>query len=257
MSATSRISALAAAAAAALLAGGMMAPQASAATHGLRLTPVSNHAAAGQRIIDPHGRILHSTSSNWAGYSATGGTFTSVSSSWVQPAGSCTSQDSYSAFWIGIDGDGSDSVEQTGSEVDCVDGTPEYYAWYEMYPAYPVNYSNVVRPGDHFTSTVSVSGDTFTLKLSDTTQGWTKTTTKTSSTAEDASAEIIAEAPSSDTVLPLTDFGTVNFSDSTANGEPIGDFDPDQINMASGSTTKATTSALSGGENFSVTWKHS
>ena len=47
-----------------------------------------------------------------------------MSSSWVQPAASCSSQDSYSAFWIGIDGDGSDSVEQTGSEVDCSGGSP-------------------------------------------------------------------------------------------------------------------------------------
>jgi hypothetical protein len=257
MSAISRITGLSAAAAAALLAAGMMAPQANATAQGVHLTPVSGHQLAGHQLVDPHGRILHSTSSNWAGYSATGGTFTSVSSSWVQPAASCNSTTSYSAFWIGIDGDGSDSVEQTGSEVDCVGGSPEYYAWYEMYPAYPVNYSNVVKPGDHFTSTVSVSGTTFTLKLSDTTQGWTKTTTKSSSTAQDASAEIIAEAPSSDTVLPLADFGTVNFTGSTANGEPIGDFSPDQINMASGSTTKATTSALSSGENFSVTWKHS
>ncbi|MDI5961773.1 G1 family endopeptidase [Streptomyces sp. SL13] len=253
MSATFRISALsAAAAAAALLSAAMMAPQAGAVTpHALRMTPM-----AGQRIMDPHGRILHSSSSNWAGYSATGGTFTSVSSSWVQPKGTCTSKDTYAAFWIGIDGDGSDSVEQTGSEVDCSGGSPQYYAWYEMYPAYPVNYTNTVKAGDHFTSTVSVSGSTFTLKLADTTQGWTKTTTKTSSTAEDASAEIIAEAPASDSVLPLTNFGTASFTGATANGEPIGDFDPDQINMASGSTTKATTSALSGGENFSVTWDH-
>ncbi len=253
MSARSRIAVLSVAGVAALLSAAMVAPQASASP----TRPVHNTPVAGHQIMDPHGKILKSTSSNWAGYSATGGTFTSVSSSWVQPAASCSSQDSYSAFWIGIDGDGSDSVEQTGSEVDCSGGSPVYYAWYEMYPAYPVNYSNTVEPGDHFTSTVSASGDTFTLKLSDTTQGWSKTTTKTSSTAEDASAEVIAEAPSSDTVLPLADFGTVNFSNSTANGEAIGDFDPDQINMADGSTTKATTSALSGGENFSVTWDHS
>ncbi len=253
MSASLRIPALSAAAAgAALLAAALAVPQAGAATaHAVRMTPVAQH-----RIMDPHGHILNSTSSNWAGYSATGGTFTSVSASWVQPKGTCTSKTTYSSFWIGIDGDGSDSVEQTGSEVDCSGGSPQYYAWYEMYPAYPVNYSNKVKAGDHFTSTVSVSGSKFTLKLSDTTQGWSKTTTKSSSTAEDASAEIIAEAPSSSSVLPLTNFGTVNFTGATANGQPIGDFGPDQIQMASGSTTKATTSALSGGENFSVTWKH-
>ncbi len=254
MSATTRITALSAAAAAALLSAALVAPHTGATTaQAFRLTPVAGH-----KIMDPHGRILHSSSDNWAGYSATGSSFTSVSSSWVQPAATCGSQTTYSAFWIGIDGDGSDSVEQTGSEVDCSGGSPQYYAWYEMYPAFPVNYTNTVRAGDHFNSTVSTDGSgKFTLTLSDTTQGWTKTTSKTSSTAELASAEVIAEAPASDSVLPLANFGTVNFTNSTANGEPIGDFGPDQINMASGSTTKATTSALSGGENFSITWKHS
>lgn len=68
------------------------------------------------------------------------------------------------------------------------------------------------------------------------------------------SAEVIAEAPSgSGGVLPLSNFGTVSFSNATANGTPFGSLGGlDPINMASGSTTKATTSTISGG-NFSVT----
>jgi hypothetical protein len=256
MSATHRTRALSASAAAtALLAAAFAAapPTAHAAT-AFRLAP----AAAHQLRVAPGARIVHSTSSNWAGYAATGSRFTSVSASWTQPAVSCGSATTYSSFWIGIDGDGSNSVEQTGTEADCSGGRAYYSSWYEMYPAYPVNYSNTVSPGDHFTSTVSVSGSTFTLTLTDVTRGWTKTTTKSSSTAKKYSAEVIAEAPSSSTgVLPLSNFGTASFTNSTANGQPIGNFSPDRINMASGSTTKATTSALSGGGNFSVTWNHS
>lgn len=253
MSATIRFTAVTAVTAA-VLSALATAPSVASAAPSFRMTPVAGHQLAGHHLI---GGIRNSTSSNWAGYSATGGTFTSVSASWVQPAVSCTSSTTYSSFWIGIDGDGSDSVEQTGTEADCYGGSPEYSSWYEMYPAYPVNYSNTVSPGDHFTSTVSASGSTFTLTLSDTTRGWTKTTTKTSSTAELASAEIIAEAPSSSTgVLPLSNFGTASFTNSKANGQAIGNYSPDAITMASGSTTKATTSALSSGTNFSVTWKH-
>jgi hypothetical protein len=40
------------------------------------------------------------------------------------------------------------------------------------------------------------------------------------------------------------------------NGQPIGSFNPDRIDMVSGTTTKATTSALSGGTAFSVKWNH-
>jgi hypothetical protein len=73
-----------------------------------------------------------------------------------------------------------------------------------------------------------------------------------------ASAEAIAEAPSSSGgVLPLTNFGTVNFSAATVNGSAIGAYNPDRIDMVSGGVTKAQTSALSGGTSFSVAWKHS
>lgn len=97
----------------------------------------------------------------------------------------------------------------------------------------------------------------FTLKLSDTTQGWSKTENKTLRNAALASAEIIAEAPSdSSGALPLTDFGQVNFTSATANGKSIGSFNPDNITMASNGTTLASTSALSGGNAFSVTWQN-
>ncbi|WP_042419125.1 G1 family glutamic endopeptidase [Streptacidiphilus anmyonensis] len=220
---------------------------------------VTAPAIANGTVHNLHIHLRNSSSSNWSGFAATGGGFTSISASWVQPTGKCTSATSYSSFWVGIDGDGSNSVEQTGSEVDCSGGSPQYYSWYEMYPAYPVNFSNTVRPGDHFTGSVTFNGSgKFTMKLSDTTQGWSRSVSKTYSPAQRYSVEVIAEAPSSSTgVLPLTNFGTVNFTNSLANGQPLGNYSPDQINMVSGSTTKATTSSLSGGENFSVTWKHS
>jgi hypothetical protein len=216
-------------------------------------------ALANGTVHNLHIHLHNSSSGNWSGFAATGGGFTSISASWVEPTGKCTSATTYSSFWVGIDGDGSNSVEQTGSEVDCSGGSPQYYSWYEMYPAYPVNFSNTVRPGDHFTGSVTYNGSgKFTMKLSDTTQGWSRSVSKTYSPAQRYSVEVIAEAPSSSTgVLPLTDFGTVNFTNSLANGQALGNYSPDQINMVSGSTTKASTSSLSGGENFSVTWKHS
>ena len=81
------------------------------------------------------GGISHQAeSTNWSGYAATAGTYTSVSASWTQPTGTCSRGDQYAAFWVGLDGYSSSTVEQTGSEVDCVGRTAEYYAWYEMYP---------------------------------------------------------------------------------------------------------------------------
>ncbi|MGN6721755.1 MAG: G1 family glutamic endopeptidase, partial [Marmoricola sp.] len=64
----------------------------------------------------PMKRDSSSTSSNWSGYATTMGPFTSVSASWTQPTVNCAAtgkKSAYSSFWVGIDGDGSSTVEQT------------------------------------------------------------------------------------------------------------------------------------------------
>src|SRR5206468_3319478 len=104
----------------------------------------------------------------------------------------------YSSFWVGLDGDTSSTVEQTGTDADCSGSTPQYYAWYEMYPKFPVNLSNPVKPGDKLSAFVTTDGaGNFTLTISDSTQGWTHTTHAKLHSAKLASAEVIAEAPSS------------------------------------------------------------
>jgi hypothetical protein len=208
--------------------------------------------------FDPNKKISQSTSSNWSGYSAINGLYTSVSANWTQPTATCTSATTYSSFWVGLDGDGSNTVEQTGTSADCSGGTPRYYAWYEMYPKFPTNLSLAIRAGDSISASVTTDGGgRFTLTLTDNTTGQTNVTTQRLNHAKLASAEVIAEAPSSSGgVLPLTNFGKVGFSSATVNGQGIGAFNPDRIDMVSGGTLKAQTSALSG-TSFSVTWKHS
>jgi hypothetical protein len=207
----------------------------------------------------PSHKLSNSTSSNWSGYSATNGRYTSVSANWTQPTASCTSQTTYSSFWVGLDGDGSNTVEQTGTSADCSGGRPSYYAWYEMYPKYPVNLSIAVRPGDSMSGSVTTSGNgRFTLTITNNTTHAGYQTTQTLKRAQLRSAEVIAEAPSSSSgVLPLTNFGTANFSAATVNGQSIGSFTPDRIDMVANGVTKATTGSLSGGTSFGVTWKHS
>ncbi len=193
------------------------------------VTPRSAQAAAGQQIIV--------SSSDWAGYAATGttGGFTSVASNWVQPAGHCRSGDQYAAFWVGLDGYSSATVEQTGSEVDCIGGTAEYYAWYEMYPGASVNFSNTVKAGDQFYGSVSYIGsDKFQITLTDSTQGWSHTLTQTLAGAARSSAEVIAEAPCctfSGSILPLTNFGSVSFTSAKVNGACLCKSNPVEIIM--------------------------
>jgi hypothetical protein len=198
------------------------------------------------------------TSENWAGYAATGaaGSFTSVSASWAQPAVSCGGTDTFSAFWAGLDGDGTPTVEQTGTEADCNQGTASYQGWYEIFPNAPVFYPDPVQPGDGMSASVLADGNgIFTLTLRDATQGWTQATQQAGPGAQLGSAEVIAEAPSNGTVLPLADFGTVNFTGVTVDDAPIGtDANLSELTLsAPDGTALATPSALTAGNAFSVT----
>jgi hypothetical protein len=213
-------------------------------------------------MVKEHGIRNQEESSNWSGYAATGsdGSFSSVSSNWTEPTATCNDDgDEYAAFWVGLDGFNSDSVEQTGTDSDCDGGTPDYYGWYEMYPADPVYYDNPVYPGDSMSASVSVNGDTYTLVLTDNTQGWNQTQTITESGLSDSSAEVITEAPCCDNYgdpLPLADFGTVNYSGSTVNGSSMADSNPTSIiivNPNSGDQEDST-SSMDGNGDFSNTW---
>src|SRR5580692_5029238 len=212
---------------AALTAGtALTATSASAAPSGGNFSPGGLAHLVGSSAAHARGLSYQAESTNWSGYAGTTGRYTSVSASWTQPAGTCSRGDQYAAFWVGLDGYSSSSVEQTGSEVDCVGSTAEYYAWYEMYPGPSENYSNTVRAGDHFNATVTYTGNnSFSLHIADTTRGWSHTTTASLAGAARSSAEVIVEAPcctASGGILPLTNFGTVNIAGSTANGSAIG-----------------------------------
>ncbi len=174
--------------------------------------------------------LRHATavqSSNWAGYADTNDTFNAVSSSWTEPTVNCANSSgglngllglsslstllggpgAASAFWVGLDGYNSTSVEQLGTDSDCQSGSPSYYAWYEMYPNPSVQLPNQypVRPGDTMTALVSANpaGTSFTLMIKDSTAGWSFSTTQTGSGFARSSAEVIAEAPSSCTPAVL------------------------------------------------------
>ena len=240
---------------------------ASAATHSSGALAIRNggtdqHVAKpGTVALGAHSGLRNETSStNWSGYAADSGTYTSVSASWVQPTGTCSSKTAqYSSFWVGLDGYSSDSVEQDGTDTDCVNGKPQYYGWYETYPNPSFNFGSTVKPGDTITASVTYEGSNqFKLTLADTTRGWSSSTTQTVSGAARSSAEVIIEAPcctNSGGILPLADFGTVHLSNSVVDGSAIGALSPVQIYMTDSSgKTRDTVSSLSSEENFSATW---
>lgn len=204
------------------------------------------------------------TSTNWSGYAINGGTNSSVTTTWIQPEVRCTvTPNSYAAFWAGLDGFSSSTVEQDGTLAECV-GTRAYYlGWYETYPNPMYRFGGTVRPGDTLTSTVTaVSSTQFVLTLADkpkTGTPWSVSTTQTlTSPAALSSAEVIAEAPSSNTgVLPLADFGLMNFTSSTVNGATLAN-GPNTVAIdmvSSHGASEAIPGALNSSGGFSVQWK--
>lgn len=165
-------------------------------------------------------------STNWAGYAAHGVSYRNVQGSWVEPTATCTrGLQTYSSYWVGIGGysETSQALEQIGTEVDCgTFGRVSQSAWYEMVPAPSMPVRLAVHAGDVMQASVSVSGSSVTLTLTDlsTRQGFHKTVR--SSVLDLSSAEWIVEAPSecisanSCQTLPLANFGSATFTSASA-----------------------------------------
>src|SRR5579884_199244 len=83
-------------------------------------------ASAGQARVfvhPPKHKRTATTSTNWSGYAVDGTGATRVVGSWSQPTAACgIGESSWSSPWVGIDGDTSNTVEQTGTDSDCVNG---------------------------------------------------------------------------------------------------------------------------------------
>lgn len=238
-------------------------------------TPVAAHTAPlpPAHRAGPNVSYGAQSSLDWAGYGVSGTTFTKVQGSWVQPKATCPSTATQlAAFWVGIDGLSSTdhTLEQIGTDSDCAGKKPDYYAWFEMVPRSVVYLTSgyPVTPGYTINAEVSGSGKNFVLQIEETHGGsviWHYTTKQSATVLPKASsAEWVAEDPctgSSCTIGPLADFGSVSFTNATANGVAISSsaFNSTKLTMTTkgSKVTKARPSALTaGGTAFKVTWVH-
>ena len=214
-------------------------------------------------IRERHGNQV--TSSNWSGYAVTTAkdSVSDVKGSWVVPSVTCNSTDAYAAFWVGIDGYGSSTVEQIGTDSDCVNGKPTYYAWFEFYPHFSYNIDSVaVKPGDVISAEVNYTANgRFAVSIS--VNGGPRFSTSTKlSQATRSSAEWIIEAVWGAGVLPLADFNSVSYSADNATvgktSNPIGLITGDVLAItmtADNGATKSKPSALSSDQSsFTDLW---
>ena len=203
------------------------------------------------------------TSTNWSGYVTTpkAGAYKATSTTFTVPASiTCTSTDTASSFWAGLDGYDDGTVEQDGVEADCTDGSPSLFAWLETYPAPEEEIVNSetlapapVEPGDVVVSTVTEdTSSKYTFVMKDETQGWSvdaEEAMPTGSTGKDQTSEVITEAttectsPSSCGIMPLTNFGKVAYTSASYNAG---------THYASSNTTTPIEMVQSGGVGDSV-----
>ena len=222
--------------------------------------------ASGVRSIPAHSlghlatltrRKANPRSTNWAGYAVTGGTYTSVASNWVEPNVTCTSN-GIVGFWIGLDGWGSTSVEQDGTGVDCSSGTPQQFAWWETYPENSIQvYQAPVAAGDRMSSEVASEGNgQYVMALTDWTENWSERNVVSAPTAQNASAEIVAEAVTNgSSITALPDFGGIEFTGSTINGGTLQSAAAEPIDMTDMSNDLiATTTAADSTGDFLVNY---
>lgn len=226
-----------------------------------------------QESLSYHGprvKVKNGTSTNWSGYAALSNllspktdSVTDVKGSWTVPAVSCTAMNTYSSAWVGIDGYSDGSVEQTGTEQDCLGGKPSFYGWYEMYPKISEKVTLAVKAGDVISAEVKyLSKGSFSLTLKNQTTGAGFTTTQKNINALRQSAEWVMEAPSSGGVLPLANFNTIQFTNSQATINGVSatinsntwQNDPMTMVTSTGATKASPSSLSTDGSSFSVTW---
>jgi hypothetical protein len=210
---------------------------------------------------------------NWSGYADTATkaqTFSKVSGSWAAPSLTCTREDQVTSNWVGLDGFNSSTVEQLGTIAQCFLGTPIYATWFEMFPAGVKVEGTTLKPGDKITASVTRSGTSYTLKLTDATHpanSFSVTKTCALATCKDTSAEWISERPSFPSpfgIVPQARYNAFKITNGTetANGTAgtIGTGPGvNAITMFDATSTYKinTVSALTGGNSFSTTWRNS
>lgn len=219
--------------------------------------------------------ITTAASFNWSGYAdgsptTKAGTFTKVSGSWTTPSVKCGAEDELTSDWVGLDGWNSSSFEQLGTVSWCYEGSPTYFTWWLMSNSSKglVRVGTTLQPGDKISASVTRSGTNYTLKLTDSTHSANSFSTKQScpaTTCPDTSAEWIAERPSFGIgVAPLAHYNgfTLTNGAQTSGGKAgtIGSFTSvNELTMidATQAYNLNNTSALTGKNSFSTTWKNS
>ena len=239
--------------------------------------------------LAPTPPAVASQSPNWSGYVVPSSTLvTAVTGEWTVPVADCaTTPNGSAAVWVGIGGlnwpTGGDSgtLLQTGTTIDCVNGSQQTRGWVEEYPSTPNTSEDFtgfpVSPGDAIKASVFQAGsgawetrvDDLTTGLSGvmvTGQGWgvladagdgsftLQGSTVGLSYSGGYTAEWIVEDFDQNGVqVPFADYGTVNFTNLTTSLSPWYLTPDETVAMVQNGVTLSTPTPPNNG-GFSVTY---
>jgi hypothetical protein len=159
------------------------------------------------------------TSHNWSGYAATGGHYTAVRGTWTVPEFKPDGPFGIDAAWVGIGGVRSRDLIQAGTEQTASgSGSTQYEAWVETLPSASRQVSLAVHPGDSVTVSISEQSlNNWLIQFQNNTTGQAYQE-NVPYTSTHSSVEWVQEAPSAGRrgVLPLSSFGSIDFSNGSA-----------------------------------------
>jgi hypothetical protein len=207
--------------------------------------------------------------SQWSGYIVASDiqnrspVVSSVSASWTVPEVKPSENNTFSGVWVGIGGYGEETLIQTGTEQEYINGKLVYYAWYELLPDYLVRIPRLhVQPDDTITASISLINEntsTWSIEISDVTrrEHFKKVVVYNSSRL---SAEWLVERPKvNGTISTLADFGNVTFTECEATVDgitgAIGNFSYAQLVMHDEDSSLVSVSPLNDdGSGFTVSY---
>lgn len=193
----------------------------------------------------------------------------------MQPAVTCNAGSSVGSTWVGLDGWLSSSVEQGGSDAECLGTmTPTYFLWWEMFPFNDVQDVVQINTGDtiHGSVTFDTASNDFDIVITD--QTLHKGLSESIPCQPDmggclrSSAEVISEdtggGSNVDGLFLLPKYNTLNVTSASVtdvNGNTGTLSNPawtanSVTEISSDDVTKQTVGALSpDGSSFSTTWQ--
>ncbi len=183
--------------------------------------------AASPAVAATESMVNGRLSGNWAGYVAARGHYSAVGASWVVPTLSATTTLMTDVAWVGIGGSKSKDLIQAGTHSAVQNGKVQYWAWYELLPDYQKPIPLAVMGGDEVeVSLTEIAPGLWYLSFVNETTGAHHSQTF-EYRSRNNTAEWIEEMPvvydnnGVRAYAPLSEFGTITFSDAyaTVNGE--------------------------------------